>query len=782
MQYLNDNWQLALIPHSQLEKSVFPTTFSKAKDISKNIIPASVPGNFELDMLKAGLIEDPYYGINVLSTRKLENLHLYYSCSFELNKQEDKDTFLVFEGIDTVAEIYIDGQMIAFTENMFISHQFSLQDISNGKHELMVHIIPACIYARNFHIPATCFSLPYNFDALVVRKAPYMFGWDIMSRIVSGGIFKPCYIEQKNKTRIEDFYLATKALNPTKTTATLRYHIKFTTDLDLIDNVSYVISGKCGDSEFSKKINAFSLQNGSFIKVENAKLWMPKNYGEQNLYDINVSLFIGDKLVDTKNFKFGIRIIQLSRTSLAGENGDFCFIVNGQRVFTMGTNLVPTDAFPSRHNNYMQRQLDMIKDLNCNIVRCWGGNVYPDDDFYDYCDQNGILVWQDFALACGFYPEDQRMQNLFEQEAIAVVKKLRNHPSLALWSGDNECDTIMQEWTTLRIDGNSYPQVNPNDNMLTRTILKRVLRTEDFARPYLPSSPYVDQEAFNNPDCETAEEHLWGPRDYFKGEYYGTSKCHFASETGYHGCPSPKSLQKFIPLDHINNYGDDKECNDIYWQTRASSMEPDVKGAIYSYRISLMSQQIKRIFNSIPDNINDFAIQSQISQGEAKKYFIERFRINKGKKNGIIWWNLIDGWPQISDAVVDWYGTKKLAYHYIKNSQQSFCMMMDEPKDNKLTLFAVNDTQKTVDVCYTVKELSTNKVVLTDKISVEANLSKQIALTDEIKGGFYLIEWSGDCCGKNHFTATIGDGLDYKKYVDYISQLQIYQKREGFDI
>ena len=780
MQLLNNQWKLGLISNSKLKNGFYPMTALEVENSGNTVIPGSVPGNFELDMLKAGLIEDPYYGVNSLKLRDLEDLHLYYMTTFEYKRDENKDNFLVFEGIDTISEIYIDGCFFAFTENMFIPHEFNINDLEEGKHELIVHIIPTGVYAKQFTVPASLFACPYNFDSLNVRKAPYMWGWDIMARTVSGGIFKPCYIETRNKTRIEDFYLTTIGLyNSGK--AELVSAISYTTDLDNVKPISYKIEGKCGDSTFSKTVNSFSVNDSKFIMVENPKLWWPKNSGEQNLYDVKVSLMIDGEVVDTKEIKFGIRIIQLSRTSLAGEDGDFCFVVNGKRIFTMGTNIVPFDSFPSRHKEYEKRCMDMVEDLGCNIVRWWGGNVYPDDSFYDFCDEKGILVWQDFAMACGWYPDTEQLRRLFTEEATYIVKKYRNRASLALWSGDNECDVIKMSWTTLNVYGKEFPMADPNDNVYTREILKRIIKEEDFARAYIPSSPYMDEVAFEQYPTSPAENHLWGPRDYFKGDFYGKSICHFASETGYHGCPSPQSLRKYIPEDHLHNYGDENGCDVIYWHAHASSMEPDVPGVMYSYRITLMAQQIKRIFNTIPDEINKFALQSQISQGEAKKFFIERFRINKGKKNGIIWWNLIDGWPQISDAIVDWYGVKKLAYYYVKNSQQPFCIMFDEPTDGILKVVAVNDLQKEVSVKYTIKNLLNNQVVLTGNTTVKANDSSVIALTPEVKDGFYLITWEGDENGKNHFTATIGDGINYENYVKFISELGIYQKREGFD-
>ena len=314
--------------------------------------------------------------------------------------------------------------------------------------------------------------------------------------------------------------------------------------------------------------------------------------------------------------------------------------------------------------------------------------------------------------------------------------------------------------------------VDPNQNLLTREILAKATRQEDFARPYLPSSPYFDEQAFRygNP----SERHLWGPRDFFKSDYYAKANAHFASETGYHGCPSPESLKKFIPAEHLQGWGDTSLCNDPCWLTHASCMIPDVSDP-YAYRIPLMTRQVERLFGGVPTDLDTYAMESQISQAEAKKFFIERFRIGKWRRTGILWWNLIDGWPQISDAVVDWYGCKKLAYSYIKRSQQSFCLMCGEPDEaGNLTLYAVSDLQVPVTVKYVVRELSTNQVILEDTLCAEPNSSTPVASFPRIKGGFYLLEWQGDATGVNHYTASIGDTLDFDSHLSYL-------KACGFD-
>lgn len=775
-----NGWQLALVRHSEVKSGFSAKSIGEITSAGKTIIPASVPGNFELDMHAAGLIDDPYYADNIIELQKLEDMHLWYFTTFDFEHIDGQDTFIEFGGIDTVAEIYLDGELFAKTENMLIPHTFALDAVPAGRHELVVHILPSCICARDYRISSSSFAMGYNSDSLVLRKAAYMYGWDIMPRAVSGGLWKPVRIIHKPKTRIEEFYLSTRAISTAEKTAGLSLSLRLHTDRDLIYDLHYGIEGRCGDSAFSYDYHPFSTYNTNLFIVNNAKLWMPKNYGEPNLYDVTITLFAGDTALDSKSFKYGIKIVELERTSLAGEDGEFVFRVNGKKIFCLGTNWVPLDAFPSRFAELQPRALAMLDDIGCNMVRCWGGSLYPDEDFYDFCDAHGILVWQDFGMGCAHYPDDERFCRLLEEEALYIVQSFRNHASLALWSGDNECDSFVYGQLTTTVDGRTVRCVDPNDNLPTRTVLKRVIRNNDYAHPYLPSSPYYDTLAFTS-GKSTSEDHLWGPRDFFKGNYYGTAISHFASEIGYHGCPSPETLRKFIPEEHIHAYGDCDICNDRMWLTHAAAMVPEY-GNSYTYRIPLMTKQVNRLFDEVPDDIQKYALESQISQAEAKKFFIERFRIAKWHKTGILWWNLIDGWPQISDAIVDWYGTKKLAYSYIARSQQPFCLMFDEPKDGRLTLVAANDTRDTVSVHYTVRELSTGRTVLTGDCSVPSDTSAPIAEIPETHGGFYLIEWDGGAAGKNHFTASIADCLNLEEYVSYMKESGFWSALEGFDL
>jgi len=321
--------------------------------------------------------------------------------------------------------------------------------------------------------------------------------------------------------------------------------------------------------------------------------------------------------------------------------------------------------------------------------------------------------------------------------------------------------------------------LDPNYNKLTRDVILRELRNHDATRPYLPSSPYVDAMAYKY--GKVSESHIWGPRDFFKGEYYGMSDCHFASEIGYHGCPSPKSIEKFIPAGSMPNGSIYDICENADWLVHAAGMETQIEENPYAYRLPLMISQVERIFGTASKDFGEFARQSQVSQAEAVKFFIERFRVQKWRKTGILWWNIADGWPQVSDAVVDWYGVKKLAYHYITRSQKPVCLICDEPKEGLLDLLAVNDTQSTVKGEYTVMELVSGEKVANGMFEVPANGKTVVCKLTDKKYGFYLIRWtSTGGNGVNHFTCTIGDGWTWEVYKNCMEKAGFYNEFEGF--
>ncbi len=703
-----------------------------------NCIPAIVPGNLEIDLQRAGLLEDPFYGQNVLKAQELEAVHMFYGRKFKYSKTERTVPILTFEGLDTVAEIYLNGKLIGSCENMFVAQTFQLDTIKDGENDLLVHIIPACIAARGRKLSVYNSALKYNYESLRLRKSASMFGWDIMPRLVSGGIYRPVYIEDRPLEYLKQVYVMAKYVDPNINLAEIEMFFDAEVLGDAISEYEITLRGHCRDSSFEISDRLWFSAGHIRVWVENALLWWPKGYGAQALYDVEVTLSKNDVVIDTWMTRFGIRSVALERTAITDQflSGKFQFYVNNKKIFILGTNMVPIDALHSRDRQRLPRVMELVEDTGCNMIRLWGGGIYEDDYLYDFCDEKGILIWQDFCMACGTYPVDDDFCEVMREEGEKVVRRLRQHPAIAIWAGDNECDVMGFKG-------------KPSNNKITREVLQKVVEFEDSMRPYLPSSPFVDLEAEKYPGDLLPENHLWGPRDYYKSEYYKRSLCSFVSEIGYHGCPSRSSLGKFLPADKLWPW----KGNDD-WMLHASSMEKGERG-IFAYRIELMAKQIKELFGEIPDTLDDFILASQISQAEAKKFFIEFFRTGQPKRTGIIWWNLIDGWPQFSDAVVDYYFEKKLAYHYIKQVQQPVLLSIKEPENWNLVLVAVNDTDQSLALKYCIKEMTAGEVIIDEETTIHHGVTplKNIPYSQGEKK-MYLMEWEvNGCKGKNHYLA-----------------------------
>jgi beta-mannosidase len=348
----------------------------------------------------------------------------------------------------------------------------------------------------------------------------------------------------------------------------------------------------------------------------------------------------------------------------------------------------------------------MAADLNCNMIRCWGGNVYEDDEFFTGCDELGIMVWQDFAFACASYPQDDDFAACVTEEAVSVIKASRNHPSLVLWAGDNEVDAL-HGWNA------GFEAVDPNMNRLSRRVLASAVYEHDPSRPYLPSSPYVSPATFalgKGQHC-APEQHLWGPRGYYKDPFYTETNASFVSEIGYHGCPSRTTLEQMFDADHLYPWIDPADSSGSWnpqWQAKAVVALPNATRQ--RQRNNLMRNQIKHLFGTVPDDLDEFIQASQIVQAEALKFFIEFFRTGKWRRTGIIWWNLRDGWPILSDAVTDYYFRKKLAYSFIQRVQQDAVTAITDATEGRWPVTLVNDSRKIVNAAIVIREADSGRI------------------------------------------------------------------------
>lgn len=722
---LNGEWTL----YYALEQGEMPASIEAVRQQGWPSVPAQVPGNVEMDLVRAGVEKDPFYGENLYALRKYEFYQWWYTRCVQVPRDFSGQKYVLrFEGLDDVADVYVNGAHVGHSENMFVAQSFDVTDVlqPGQSNQIAVRICSALNHARKAQFPIVCSGGERSDEFTRLRKAPSSFGWDIMPRIPSAGLWRGVFLDALDATRLTEVYYATAGID--RRGVRLAYRYRFETDDPMIEGFSVRIRGVCGKSCFFAEQRALFVSSHGEIIVENPQLWWPKGYGEANLYTVTMELVKDGVVMDSRTERIGLRRIQIDHVMKPGDAGEFLIRVNGCPILAKGSNWVPLDAMHSRDAQRVKRAHDLLEEAGCNIIRCWGGNVYEDHAFFDLCDERGMLVWQDFAMACAQYPQDAQFQAVIEQEATTVIKKLRNHASILLWAGDNEVD---EGYSSL-----GYPTADNRYNMITRETLPRVVRSHDPYRMFLPSSPYIDQDVAR---YEVPEQHNWGARAYFKDDFYKHSKAHFISECGYHGCPAPESLKRFLPPDQLWPFRGKSA-----WMTHDTDYLP--KGQRGYDRNVLMAEQVQILFGYEPDTLEEFSLLSQVSQAEAKKFFIERTRIKKWRRTGIIWWNMLDGWPQISDAIVDYYFTKKRAFNYVKRVQRPVCLMMDELVDWTHAVVLGNDSRTPHEVDFRVEDADTGKTVLEGRAHSPANENVCVGEIRVLAGQqkLFLLYWTID--------------------------------------
>ena len=760
----------------------------------KNIV-GTVPGNVEIDLEREGIIKDPMIGNNVYDLRKFEAYAWWYVREFDTPKIKSGERVeLAFDGIDCIADIWLNGQKIASVENMFVEHHYDITDILQKRNKLYVHIKSTELEARN--------QLRNNFgvrydqlgEASAIRKAPHMFGWDIMPRLMSAGIWKDVKLEIIPKTYFSSVYWVTKEVYPDAKKANMYVDWQFQTDRLYVDDLTISFELERNGKYIVKKEIPITttIARERMWGIEDVDLWWPRGFGDQALYNASLKIMDsdGNTLCENKQ-KIGIRNANLIVTPIntAEEPGKFQFEINGEYIFIKGTNWVPLDALHSRDIQHVDEAFDMLTDLNCNMVRMWGGNVYESNRFYELCDENGIMVWHDFTFGCTTYPQDFVFKNKVKEEADKVLRRLRNHASIVLWAGNNENDVSLR-W------GNDQSHINPNTDVISRQVLPLAVREWDPKTPYLPSSPFISEEVFkinNKVSPELSPEmHLWGPRGFYKAPFYTDNNARFVSEIGYHGAPNVESLKKMMTPDNVYPWvngakaetedvvtvdGEVKKAEKLVWndEWQAKATRSNANSQTNKERNFLMVNQIREVFGECPMELENFVTASQIVQAEAKKYFIEFWRMNKGQRNGILWWNLRDGWPIVSDAIVDYYGGKKLAYDYIKNVQTDVCVMVSDIREGNIghPVVVVNDTRNKQKVEITIIDKDSGRKLVSKTVEVEPNGKLKVDELPKVNSNeLWLIEYKVDGQTYNNHYVAFTAPMDYEKYKTWLEDLK----------
>ncbi|WP_426277282.1 beta-mannosidase [Chryseobacterium sp. S-02] len=645
--------------------------FKNTKD--KNWLTATVPGTVHLDLMNHQLIPDPYKDENEKKVQWVENEDWDYQTVFKISAKElqNQNADLVFYGLDTFSEIYLNGKLLQKTDNMFRTWKIPVKDeLKVGNNTLQIKFKSSVNVGKDLakKVPFAMPETPRSF----VRKAQYQFGWDWGPRLVTVGIWKEVKLNFWNQAKLENVKIEQKTL--TRQKADLHIHTEIFAEKEgkytlLINNKSQNIALKSG-------VNVISVP----YQIQNPKLWQPNGWGDPNLYQLKISLQKDSKTLAEKSDRIGLRTIELIQEK--DEKGkSFYFKVNGNPMYAKGTNWIPSDSFTTRiTKEKYQKLIKDCKDANMNMIRVWGGGIYEDDEFYKACDENGILVWQDFMFAGSFYPSGENFQKNVEFEVRDQINRLQNHPSLALWCGNNEIDEAIVNWgyqKQFKYSKEDSLQVWKDYKKVFHEVIPNALKENLTSEKniYWPTSPSIGWG--HKESLTEGDSHYWG---VWWGEQpfeiYNEKVPRFASEYGFQGMPTLETTKSMF-----------SGAPDLSLQN--GTIKAHEK---HSRGWEIIDNYMKRDYN-IPTDFVKYNYVSQLLQARGMQIAIEAHRRAKPYNMGTLYWQLNDCWPVVSWSSIDYLGNWKALHYQVKRSFENQVILTEE-KNGVLNFYVVNDELK----------------------------------------------------------------------------------------
>jgi len=630
---------------------------------------ATVPGNIFTDLLTHKVIEDPFVKSNEEKVQWVSKKNWEYKTTFTLSAEIlKKDNLeLIFEGLNTYAKIYINGNYQLNTDNAFKRYSISLKEIPmQASNELRIVFQNTASFENAAKLNSE-YKLPEG-TRIYTRKAQFQYGWDWGPKLNTSGISKGIFIQAWNDVKFASIFIRQKKINSER--ATLSAEI--TIESSLNKNIS--LFTKINREVISSNI---SLKKGTHtykipIEITNPKLWWTHNLGTPYLYNFKFQLIDEGKVKDEKSIKKGIRTIKLiTKKDSIGES--FYFELNGKMVYMKGANYVPQHSFQNKVTNRQYKKLlsDVVAS-NMNMLRVWGGGIYENDIFYELCDTKGILIWQDFMFACAMYPGDIEFLANIQEEAKQQVKRLRNHPSIALWCGNNENAEGWKRWGWQN-NRTEKEKVEIWDDYLAvfDTILPNVV-AEFSDTDYWETSP---KHGRGNPTYKTeGDAHDWWVwHDGYPFEHFENNVPRFMSEFGFQSFPS------FETINYIN------QTDTVNLNTKAmKSHQKHARGS------QLIAEYMERAYN-LPKNDEDYVYISQLLQARGVVMGIEAHRRAKPTNMGTLYWQLNDCWPAISWSSIDYFGNWKALQYKAKNAFENV-LISSVLQDENVQTFVINDT------------------------------------------------------------------------------------------
>ncbi|MCM1191703.1 MAG: glycoside hydrolase family 2 protein [Butyrivibrio sp.] len=714
-------------------------------------LPARVPGSVYQALLDNGKMEDPYYRDNELKALALMDRDYTYRTEFELSDglRDCEQILLRFEGIDTVADIFLNGRLLASVCNMHRTFEYPVKELlQKGRNELKVVLHSPTRYIQEAYENR---FIDGSSDAMrgfsYLRKAHCMFGWDWGPRLPDAGIWRNVSLVGYNTARLDGVYI-TQEHNDGKVRLKFRVDVdkpgeerilSFGRDDGKLTGLSYAVKVTGPEGEIYELRHTSADVTLPELLIPAPRLWWPNGYGEQPLYQAEVILEREGEILDSWKKRIGLRTLTVHIEKDAyGET--FAHEVNGVQIFAMGADYIPEDNILPRVTPGRTRELLMqAKNAHFNCIRVWGGGYYPGDDFWDACDELGLIVWEDFMFACAVYHLTEEFEENITAEFIDNIKRIRHHASLALWCGNNEMESFVESglWVSRQQERADYIK-------MYEYIIPKVLKEHDPNTFYWPSSP-SSGGSFDCPnDPDRGDTHYWDvwhgnkPITEFRKFFF-----RYVSEFGFQSFPLMKTVETFAEPEDRNIFS---------YVMEKHQRNRSANGKIMHY----MEQTYL-----YPGSFDLTLYASQLLQAEALRYGVEHFRRNRGRCMGTIIWQLNDCWPVASWATIDYCGRWKAAQYYAK---RFFAPVLISCEEEGILTQDTNPNAQPYEVKKSIRLNIANETREERRLRVEWNLRNSMG--EIIRGGDALVTVPGlsavwlekqDC----------GDADLYEHYVSY---------------
>ena len=656
-----------------------------------NWYPATVPGVVHTDLLQNKIIEDPFFRLNERGLQWIDKEDWVYETCFTLaaDMMRKENMELVFEGLDTYADVYLNDECILKADNMFRCWSIPVRQYIREENNILK------VY---FHSPVKIDvpkwdALPYQYPAsndqsengglfnkkisIFARKAGYHYGWDWGPRLVTSGIWRPVYIRAWSDLRINDVFIEQKEVGAGR--AVIAGHVELDADKDMngvlvtiTDEVTGRVLGEW-QADLKRGTNRVTVD---FV-LHKPKLWWSNGLGEPFLYRFRTDIIAGGELLDSKTERVGIRSLKVVHQP--DKDGHTFYIeLNGRPVFAKGANYIPSDNFLPRvtPENYKRTILDAAG-VNMNMLRVWGGGIYENDVFYDLCDEYGIMIWQDFMFACSMYPAEGALLDNIHQEAVDNVKRLRNHACIALWCGNNECQDAWLGWgwkCEIERQNKEYAdKIWAQYRQQYHVTLPGVVKEYAPGTFYWPSSPFAfEREMSGTTDGDRHYWSVWHGKAPISD--YDSEKSRFFSEYGFQSFPEFESVKRYAP------YPED-------WDIRSEVMMSHQRGGDHANGLieTYLLNEYKK-----PRDFRAFLYMNHVLQGDAIKTAIESHRRQMPYNMGTLFWQHNDCWPVASWASRDYYGRWKAQHYYVRKAYDDI-LISSVVEGDDLKVYAVSD-------------------------------------------------------------------------------------------